>query len=151
MANIYTEEAKKETYSASLVNGGKVIAVKAIIEAPGAKSGDVIRFFKDLDANLVPIELKIANSASLGTIKVGAFYPNGGAAIDDDVLGASIDTSTPGKAIDCLNSVTVANMTKSIAELCGIDETKFPGVDIGVTVAASVTTSVVLYGLFLQK
>lgn len=151
MANIYTEEAKKETYSASLVNGGKVIAVKAIIEAPGAKSGDVIRFFKDLDANLVPIELKIANTASLGTIKVGAFYPNEGKAIKDNVLGASVDAATAGKDTDCLTAITVANMTKSIAELCEIDETKFPGVDIGVTVGAAVTTPVVLYGLFLQK
>lgn len=144
---IYTEEAKKETYAASLVNGGKVFAAKAVIKTPNAKSGDTIVFFKDIDTNLIPLELKISTSGSIGSAKIAAFYPDGTKIADL----AAVEATAAINNKDCLAALTPADMDKTIGELTEIDETKFPGVNIGVTVAAAVTAPVALYGLFLQK
>ena len=144
---IYTEEAKKETYAASLVNGGKVFAVKAVIKAPNAKSGDTIVFFKDLDTNLIPLELKISTSGSIGNAKLSALYPDGKKIQDL----ATIEATSAIKNKECLEAINVEDMSKTLGELLQIDETKFPGVNFGITVATAVTTPVVLYGLFLQK
>ena len=144
---LYTEEANKETYAASLVNGGKVFAVKAVIKAPNAKSGDTIVFFKDIDANLIPLELKISTSGSIGSAKIAAYYADGKKIADI----ATVEATAAVKNKDCLDALAVGDMDKTVGELLQIDETKFPGINVGVTVAAAVTAPVALYGLFLQK
>lgn len=60
--DLYIEEAKKVVYASGLVNGGKVVALDALIETRAdGEVNDVYRFAKDIDSNLIPLDFMGSN------------------------------------------------------------------------------------------
>ena len=158
VVNLYTDpiaNAGKGIYNAAFVNGGRLIAVDAIYTVPAADSANsVYRMFKDIDANLIPLKLELATSSnvSTGTVHCGVYYPQGGAAIDEDCLVASASTATAGRALDMMASIAIGDFQKTLADLAVVDSAKYPAVDIGIkALTAFGAQNIALRGIFLQK
>jgi len=153
--DLYIEEAKKAVYASGLVNGGKVVALDALIETRAdGEVNDVYRFAKDIDSNLIPLDLWVANGAlSSATCDIGIYKPNGGAALDADALDGALAISSASNHTQGLTDLAIADMQKSLAELGDVDPAKFPHVDLGIklTGAAQQSKKLVIKALFLQK
>lgn len=112
---------------ASLVSGGKLIAMVATEEIAAADSdGSVYRFFKSVPSNLIPVSITPVCDAitggtdyDFGLYKVGV----GGAVVEKDVLMdgqtlASALTRATGFQLGLAN-VDAANIGKTLGELSG--------------------------------
>lgn len=151
----YTADANREVYTSSLVNGGKLVGVVASykVGTTALASGDVIRMFKSIDANLIPLELTISTTGGY-TADVGIYHENGGDVVDVDALADGITSASAAvRNVDAMAAVTVPNMNKSLSELVNLDRAKYPAVDVALTLGAALAANatVVLKGLFLQK
>lgn len=152
-------EAGKIAESA-YVSGSRTITMietEEFIISDGSGTADIYRFFKGLNPNLIPIDIKIyADDAVVGAtdINVG-LYEQGisGVAIDYDVFADGVDLSQSGghlrgggiittdEYLDGLKSVDIADLTKKIYEHAGHDVTDYKqGYDLALTVDSNVTT-----------
>ncbi len=146
---------------APYVNGSKVVGMVASEElASGDDAASVYRFFKGLNPNLIPIDIKIyADDAVVGAtdVNVGLYEQSGdrgtGAAIDDNCFADALDLSPAGGAvrgggvighdefIDGMKAVDIANMTYKLYEHAGHDVTDYTqGYDLALTVISDTTT-----------
>jgi len=151
----YTAEANKAVYASGFVNGGKLVCLDALIETrANGEVNDVYRFAKDIDANLIPIDLWLANGAlQSATCDIGIYKPEGGAVVDADALDGALSISAASNHTQGLTDVAIADMQKSLAELAGLDPATHAHVDLGIkfTGAAQQGTKIAVKALFLQK
>ena len=125
---------------APYVNGARTITCVETEElAAGDDALSVYRFFKGLNPNLIPIDIKIyVDDAVVGAtdVDVGLYESTDdggtGVVIDREVFGATIDLSPAGGAvrgggvighdefIDGLNAVDIADLKKKIYGLNSI-------------------------------
>lgn len=140
------------TYPVSEPGGAKVRS-KSInfLTVNGDSAGSVLRLFKDLPAEIIPIRLEIwtdgitsMNSNKVGLYKhydggtAGAVTANGAAS-----MGTGIDLSsqvTNASPKDGLNNMAIGDLgTKRLWEIAGdavvaVPETRQPGYDLAITV-----------------
>jgi len=144
----------KTTFPGAIVSGGESFSIVATYSpAAGDSANSIYRFFKDVPSNSIPIDLGLATTSnvSTGTCHIGVYKP-GGAAADEDCLAASLSTATASRKLDGLASVAIADKQKTLAELAGLDSSKYPTVDIAVkAVSAFGAQAIALTGTFLQK
>lgn len=146
--------------NAPYVNGARVISIietEEFIVSDGSVTADIYRFFKGLNPNLIPIDMKIyADDAVVGAtdIDVGLYEVGIGAvAVNSDVFADGVDLSPAGGAlrgggvighdefIDGLVTVNIADLTKKIYEHGGHTVSNYKnGYDIALTVNSNVTT-----------
>lgn len=153
--DLYIEEAQKDIYASGFVNGGKVVALDALIETRAdGEVNDVYRFAKDIDSNVIPLDLWVATGAlPSATCDIGIYRPDGGAALDADAFDAALSIASASNHTQGLTDLAIADMQKSLAELGGVSADKFPHVDLGIklTGAAQQSKKIIVKGLFLQK
>lgn len=148
---------------APYVNGARTITMIETEEldiSDGSGTADVYRFFKSLNPNLIPIDIKIyVDDAVVGAtdMDVGLYQPTDdggtGIVVDADVFADGIDLSPAGGAvrgggvighdefIDGLVTVDIANLTKKIYEHGGHTVATYKqGYDLALTSNVSVTT-----------
>lgn len=153
-------EAGKKSHGA-LIDGGKMISMVATFEvAAGDDDASVFRLFKNVDPNLIPINLRVACDALTGATDwdMGLYEPDeaGGAVIDKDILADGMNLAAGFSrilALDGLVSVDLANAQKRIYELAGHTlATRKPGYDICLTAntIGSGAGTVTVFGTFLQ-
>lgn len=124
-------------------HGSHVHALFATVEVAAADSdGSKYRFFKNLDPNLIPLGIFVANDAiTAGTdYGVGLYRPDLGAVIDKDAFAAGLDMSAaaaslnPKTAKDGMAAVAIENMGRRIFEHAGHTiQTKLEGYDLVLT------------------
>lgn len=148
-------EAGKAVYNASIVNGGEPISMVASYTPAAADSdASVYRYFKDVPSNLIPIDLKLMISTGVteGTVDVGIYKPNGGAAADADCLADGLSTATASRTLDAMGSVAIGDAQKTLAELADLDPSVYPVVDIAVLANDALgAQATALKGIFLKK
>ncbi len=146
---------------AVFVNGSNKVGMISSEEfAAGDDAGSIYRFFKGLNPNLIPIDIKIyVDDAVVGAtdVNVGLYEQTDdggtGAAIDDNCFADALDLSPAGGAvrgggvighdefIDGMAAVDIANMTKKLYEHGGHDVTDYTqGYDLALTVISDTTT-----------
>lgn len=146
---------------AAYVSGARTITAIATEElASGDDALSVYRFFKGLNPNLIPIDIKIyVDDAVVGAtdVDVGLYEQSeggvDGAVVDRECLGATIDLSPAGggvrgggiigtdEYIDGLNAVDIADLTKKLFEHAGHTVTNYKqGYDLALTVVSDTTT-----------
>ncbi len=158
---------------APYVNGSKKVGMIASEEfAAGDDAGSIYRFFKGLNPNLIPIDIKIyVDDAVAGAdeVDVGLYVPTDdggvGAVIDIDCFGDDVDLSPAGGAVrgggadgtdewvDGMNAVDIANLPKKLYEHAGHDVTDYgQGYDLVLTCVSECTTggTVTVIAEFLQ-
>ena len=162
-ADVYVNELVEsgKLAEAPYVNGSKKVGMIASEEfAAGDDAGSIYRFFKGLNPNLIPIDIKIyVDDAVAGAddVNVGLYEQTDdggtGAAIDDNCFGDDVDLSPAGGAVrgggadgtdewvDGMKSVDIANMTKKLYEHAGHDVTDYTqGYDLVLTCISECTT-----------
>lgn len=161
-ANANTESGKLDI--GGLVDAtGKVFGGVATFEiAAGDDDASIIRLFKNVPADLIPVSLLIACDALTGCTDVdcGLYDPDerGGAVIDKDILADGVDIAagfTRLLAKDLLVSVDIADGQKRLYQLAGhtlAAGTRKPGYDIALTfnTIGSGAGTVTVYALFIQ-
>jgi len=159
-ANSNTESGKLDI--APFVSGqGQIFGGVATFELAAADSdASVIRLFKNVPAEVVPLSLRLSCDAITGCndVDCGLYDPDerGGAEIDKDILADGMDISAGYSRIlglDCLVSVDIANAQKRLYQLAGHTFlTKKAGYDIALTfnTIGSGAGTVTVVGLFLQ-
>lgn len=160
---------------APYVNGARTITAIETEEIPvadGSANIDIYRFFKGLNPNLIPVDLKIyVDDAVVGAtdVDVGLYEQTtdsaDGSVVDVDCFADGIDLSPAGGAvrgggvighdefIDGLAAVDIANLTKKIYEHGGHTVTNYKqGYDLALTVNSDVTTggTVTVIGQFIE-
>lgn len=150
-----TASADKAVYNAYDVNGQVAVSMVATYTpAAGDSANSVYRFFKDVPSNLVPLRgaFMTSSNVSTGTCEIGVYKPNSGAAADSDCLSAALSTATASRTLDPFASIAIADSEKSLAELAGLDPSKYPVVDIGVkALSAFGAQDLALQLTFLRK
>ena len=155
-------EAGKIAESA-YVYGARTITIIETEEFPiadGSANIDIYRFFKGLNPNLIPIDIKVyADDAIVGAtdVDIGLYEQTSdsgaGVVVDVDVFaegsrlsqagghvrgGGIIDTD---EYLDGLKAVDIANLTKKLFEHAGHTVTNYKqGYDLALTVNSDVTT-----------
>lgn len=157
-ANALTEAGSLDI--GALVDGqGPVKGGVATFEiAAGDDDTSVIRIFKNVPSEVIPLSLRISCDAITGCTDVdcGLYETNGGAVIDADLLADGVDIAAGFSRIlgkDLLVSVDLANAQKRLYQLAGHTFlTKKPGYDIALTfnTIGSGAGTVTVVGLFLQ-
>lgn len=125
---------------AALSTGAETITMVHTEEIAAADDdGSVYRFFADVPSNLIPVEITIATDGITGgtDYDLGLYLPNGGAVVDKDVLMdgqtmASALTRATGHQLG-LQTVDIANATKTLGELDAVSSTVPPSYDIALT------------------
>ena len=158
---------------APYVNGAKVVGMVASEElAAGDDAASIYRFFKGLNPNLIPIDIKIyVDDAVVGATDcdVGLYEQTDdggtGAVVDKDIFADGIDLSPAGGAvrgggvighdefIDGMATVDIANLTKKLYEHGGHDVTDYKaGYDLCLTVVSDTTVggTVTMVATFLE-
>ncbi len=146
---------------APYVNGAKKVSMVASEEfAAGDDAGSIYRFFKGLNPNLIPIDIKIyVDDAVAGAdeVDVGLYEQTDdsgvGAVIDIDCFGDDVDLSPAGGAlrgggadgtdewVDGMKSVDIANLPYKLYEHAGHDVTDYTqGYDLVLTCVSECTT-----------
>ncbi len=164
-ADVYVNEliAAGKLAEAPYVNGARTITMvetEELVVQSGAVTADVYRFFKGLNPNLIPIDIKIyVDDAVVGAtdFDVGLYEQTDaggtGADVDSDVFADGIDLSPAGGAlrgggvighdefIDGLVTVDIANLTKKLYEHAGHTVANYKqGYDLALTSNIDVTT-----------
>ncbi len=133
----------------------------ATFETAAADDNDsVYRLFKNVDPNLIPVRLALANDAIAGftDANVGLYQPleAGGVVVDDNCLADALDFSSAHSrilALDGLAAVDLADAKKTLWQLAGetLNNHK-PSYDICITAiaAASAVGTVTAYAFFVQ-
>lgn len=144
----------------ALVDGqGKVFGGVSVFEIAAADDdASVIRIFKNVPAEVIPVSLRIACDALTGCTDVdcGLYETNGGAVIDKDILADGVDIAAGFSRIlakDLLVTVDIADAKKRLYQLAGHTfSTKKPGYDIALTfnTIGSGAGTVMVVGLFIQ-
>lgn len=161
-ANANTEAGKLDI--GGLVNAtGHVYGGVATFEiAAGDDDASVIRIFKNVPADLIPVSLRISCDALTGCTDVdcGLYEPDerGGAVIDKDILADGVDIAAGFSRIlgkDLLVSVDLADAQKRLYQLAGhtlAAGTRKAGYDIALTfnTIGSGAGTVTVVGLFIQ-
>lgn len=159
-ANANTEAGKLDI--GALVNGqGQVFGGVATFEiAAGDDDASVIRIFKNVPAEVIPLSLRLSCDAITGCSDVdcGLYDPDerGGAVIDKDILADGLNPAAGYSRIlglDCLKDVDLANAQKRLYQLAGHTfDTKKAGYDIALTfnTIGSGAGTVTVVGLFIQ-
>ncbi len=145
---------------APYVNGAKVVGMVASEElAAGDDAASVYRFFKGLNPNLIPIDIKIyVDDAVVGAtdVNVGLYEQTDdggtGAVVDDNCFADALDLSPAGGAvrgggvighdefIDGMKAVDIANLTNKLYEHGGHTVTDYiAGYDLALTVISDTT------------
>ncbi len=143
------------------VNGSKIVGMVASEEfAAGDDAGSIYRFFKGLNPNLIPIDIKIYvddEVAGADEVDVGLYEQTDdsgvGAVIDIDCFGDDVDLSPAGGAlrgggadgtdewVDGMKSVDIADLPKKLYEHAGHDVTDYTqGYDLVLTCVSECTT-----------
>lgn len=161
-ADVYVNEnvASDKLGDASRQGGSRTITMvesEELIVSDGSVTPDIYRFFKGINPNLIPIDIKIyvddavvgATDMDVGLYKVGI----GETEVDSDVFADGIDLSPAGGAIrgggvighdefiDGLVGVDIANLTKKLYEHGGHTVANYlGGYDLALTSNVSVTT-----------
>ena len=158
---------------APYVNGATMVGMVASEElAAGDDAASVYRFFKGLNPNLIPIDIKIyADDAIVGAteVDIGLYEQtdNGGTGvvIDRDAFADNIDITPAGgllrgggtegtdEWLDGMKAVDIANLTKKLYEHAGHDVTDYTqGYDLCMTVVSDTTTggTVTMIATFLE-
>lgn len=112
-------------------------------------AGSIYRLFKNLPADLIPVDIKIMCDAIAGATDIDlGFYESlevGGAVIDKDVLcdGADIAAGQArGSEENGLQTVGVEKVQQNIAELCGHTlTTRKAGYDLVLTANSEITAA----------
>ncbi len=146
---------------APFVNGANKVSMVASEEfAAGDDAGSIYRFFKGLNPNLIPIDIKIYvddEVAGADDVNVGLYEMSGdrgdGVAIDDNCFGEDVDLSPAGGAlrgggadgtdewVDGMKTVDIADLTKKLYEHAGHDVTDYTqGYDLVLTCVSECTT-----------
>ncbi len=147
---------------APYVNGSKIVGMVASEElAAGDDAASIYRFFKGLNPNLIPIDIKIyADDAVVGAteVDVGLYKQTDdggtGAVVSIDCFGDGLDLTPAGGAlrggdaqvgadeyIDGMKGVDIADLTKKLYEHAGDDVTDYEqGYDLALTVVSDTTT-----------
>ncbi len=178
--------AVTDVYVNELVESGKIAesayvggaATLTIIEteefpiADGSANIDIYRFFKGLNPNLIPIEIKVyADDAIVGAtdVDIGLYEQTDdsadGVVVDVDVFADGVSLSQAGghvrgggvidtdEFLDGLKAVDIANLTKKLYEHAGHTVTNYKqGYDLALTVNSDVTTggTVTVIATFIQ-
>ncbi len=163
MADTYVNAliAAGKIAEAAYVSGARTITAIATKEfVAGDAAGDVFRFFKSLNPNLIPIDIKIyADDALVGAddVNVGLYETTDdggtGVVVDDNCFGDDIDLSPAGGAVrgggadgtdewvDGMKAVDVADMEKKIYEHGAHTVATYKqGYDLALTVVSEITT-----------
>lgn len=161
-ANSNTESGKLDI--GALVNGqGQIFGGVATFEIAAADSdASIIRLFKNVPADVIPLSLRLSCDAITGCndVDCGLYEPDerGGAVIDKDILADGLDISAGYSRIlglDCLKDVDLANCQKRLYQLAHATptfDTRKPGYDIALTfnTIGSGAGTVMVVGLFVQ-
>ena len=144
----------KTTFPGAIVSGGESFSIVAAFTPAAADSdGSVYRFFKDVSSNSIPIDLGLAltSAVSTGACNIGVYKP-GGAAANASCLSSALATTSASRKLDGLASVAIADKQKTLAELAGLDASKYPAVDICVVATKAFgAQALALTGTFLQR
>ncbi len=159
--NSNTESDKLE--SAVFVHGDKVtIAVQTFETAAADDDGSIYRLFKNVPADLIPVQIHIASDAiTSGTDwDLGFYKPTvggvNGAVIDADKLANTLDlssASTWASPKDGLENLNLDEVNERIYELCGDTlDTKEIGYDIALTAntVGSAAGTISVKAIFVQ-
>ncbi len=161
MADVYVRtrvEAGKND-EAPYVTGSKKVGLVASVEFTTG-TGNVYRFGKGLNPNLIPVDIKIyADDAVVGAteVDVGLYEQSDdggdGAVIDIDCFGDDVELSPSGGLLrgggaegtdewaDGMKSVDIADLTKKLYEHAGHDVTDYTqGYDLALTCVSNCTT-----------
>ncbi len=145
------------------VSGARTITCIETEEFPiadGSANIDIYRFFKGLNPNLIPIDIKVyADDAIVGAtdVDIGLYEQTDdsadGVVVDVDVFADGVSLSQAGghvrgggvidtdEYLDGLKAVDIANLTKKIFEHAGHTVTNYKqGYDLALTVNSDVTT-----------
>ena len=148
---------------APYVNGARTITIIETEEFPiadGSANIDIYRFFKGLNPNLIPIDIKVyADDALVGAtdVDIGLYEQTDdgvdGIVVDVDVFADGITLSPAGglvrgggiigtdEYLDGLKAVNIVNLTKKLYEHAGHTVTNYKqGYDLALTVNSDVTT-----------
>lgn len=161
-ANANTEAGKLDI--GGLVDAtGKVFGGVATFEIAAADDdGSIIRLFKNVPADVIPLSMRLACDALTGCTDVdcGLYDPDerGGAVIDKDILADGLNPSAGYSRIlglDCLKDVDLADAQKRLYQLAGhtlAAGTRKPGYDIALTfnTIGSGAGTVTVFALFIQ-
>lgn len=159
-ANANTEAGKLDI--SALVDGQGLIkgGIATFEIAAADDDASVIRIFKNVPAEVIPLSLRLSCDALTGCTDVdcGLYDPDerGGAEIDKDILADGLNPSAGYSRIlglDCLKDVDIANAQKRLYQLAGHTFlTKKPGYDIALTfnTIGSGAGTITVVGLFLQ-
>ncbi len=161
---------------APYVNGARTITCIEVEELPiadGSANIDIYRFFKGLNPNLIPIDIKVyADDAIVGATDcdIGLYEQTDdsgdGVVVDVDVFADGVSLSQAGghvrgggvidtdEYLDGLKAVDIANLTKKIYEHAGHTVTNYKqGYDLALTVNSDVTTggTVTMIAQFIEN
>ncbi len=148
---------------AAYVNGARTITMIETEELPiadGSANIDIYRFFKGLNPNLIPIDIKVyADDAIVGATDcdIGLYEQTSdgvdGVVVDVDVFSDDIDLSQAGGHVrgggiittdeyaDGMKTVDIANLTKKLYEHAGHTVATYKqGYDLALTINSDVTT-----------
>ena len=151
-SNIADEKLENPAFN----GGSNLVCMKRTLEVAAADDdGSVFRVFKNINANLIPVDIQIFNDAiTSGTdYDLGFHETNLGDVVDKDALVDGADLSSGnllGSPLSGLTAVGVDEVEKKIFELAGhTNITKKAGYDLTLTantVGSSVgTISVVAF------
>ncbi len=159
---VNTELAADKLAEAARSNGTKVIGMVETEElTAGDSATSVYRFFKGINANLIPIRIQVFVDDALTDetdADIGLYKTNLGAVIDADVFADSIDLIPSGgalhgaadvgdvveasEAIDGLKSLDIADHGKKLYILAGETiKNHDQGYDLCLTINTGITTT----------
>lgn len=108
---------------AAKCQGNKVVSmVTSFAIAATDGDGSIYRLFPDLNPCLIPIDIKVSNSAAGAAnsdVDLGLYCGNGGAVIDADLLADGLNFKTAGTNANGLGAVAITNVGKQLFELAG--------------------------------
>lgn len=107
-------------------------------------AGSVIRLFK-VGANLIPVDIKVVNTAATAGVADLGIYEDGGGVLDADALAASMALGTAAaiSAPKCgLAALTNTTLGKKIYELAGHTmKNKATGYELALTITTAATAA----------
>ena len=136
--------ANKLVASVNSGKGQKTVTMIQTFEVAAADSdGSIYRIFKNLDPELIPVNIQIANDAiTAGTVYDVGLYETlnegqGGTVVSDAVFASALDLSSAhvsGSELSAISAIDQANRSKRIWELAGHTQaTKKAGYDLCLT------------------
>lgn len=157
-ANADTESGKL-ALSANLTGNKVVTSVVSFELGASDSNGSIYRVFPDMNANLIPVDIKIMNDAagsSANDFDLGLYAGDKGAVIDKDLFYDGLDIHTAhakAAAVDGLTALGIEKLGQPLYKIAGHTlATKKETYDIALTAntASGAAGTVTLVGTFIQ-